>query len=183
MQDTLERADPSTTDLEQTEALRSALESARDIRFGMAWVPGAPDLPCPLTTQQLDDEGRLWFFIDTTSALAHAVRNEGRLRLAYAEPGRQRYVSLEGRAWVVRDERRARDWWNPMAEAFFRQGPLDPALRLLSVYPERLELWEPQGSRIAQVAKVLARAAGADIAEESLGRHEVLARDGAGSLG
>jgi general stress protein 26 len=155
---------------------RAALERAQDIRFAMAWAAGAPELPCPLTTQQLDAEGRLWFFVADDGALTHAVREAGRLWLTYADPSAQRYVSLVGPAAVAQDAAQARALWNPMAQAFFEGGPTDPHLRVLWVQPERLELWEPQGSKLGQLVKVLARAAGANIDADELGRHAVLER-------
>ncbi|GAA0744422.1 pyridoxamine 5'-phosphate oxidase family protein [Ideonella azotifigens] len=160
-----------------TQALRQALDMAFDIRFAMVSIPGARVVPRPMLTQRLDDEDRLWFFAPAASELVRALPGEHRLLLTYADPGAQRYVSVEGGGVVLRDEALARDMWAPMDQAYFHGRPADPALRLLCVRPQRAELWAQDGTRLGQYARLLAAAAGlTQLSPDPLKRHAVILR-------
>src|SRR5690348_11894947 len=48
----------------------------------------------PMSTQQIEFDGDLWFFAGASSATAHEVRRDQRVNISYAQPDQQRYVSV-----------------------------------------------------------------------------------------
>src|SRR5262245_6548149 len=95
--------EPATEDLA---ALRALVER---MKFGMLTTVDASGAlrSRPLQTLELDSGGRLWFFTSASSAKAEEVRREhGRVGLAYADPGKQDYVSISGSGEIVRDRER-----------------------------------------------------------------------------
>ena len=96
----------------------------------------------PLTTQEVEEPGVLWFFIPNEGGVADDVRARPEVILSYAEPGDNAYVALSGRASVERDVERQKKLWSPIAGAWFTEGPTHPRLALLRVDLERGEAWE-----------------------------------------
>jgi general stress protein 26 len=104
----------------------------------------------PMATQGKGlENGELWFFTADNSGKVAEIEAEHEVNLAYAEPKDQRYVSLSGRARVVRDPERARRLWNSEVKAWFPGGPEDPHLALLRVRVHSAEYWDAPSGKMA----------------------------------
>jgi general stress protein 26 len=108
----------------------------------------------PLTTQQAEEPGVLWFFIPVDGGVADEVRAQPEIILSYAEPGDNAYVALQGHASVVIDPQRAREMWSTLAGAWFTEGPTDPRLGLLRVDLERGEAWESTEGKVLEFLRM-----------------------------
>ena len=73
------------------------------------------------------------------------------MNLAYAEPADQLFVSVSGRANLVRDKDKAKELWTPAMKAWFPKGPEDPDLALLKVSVEKAEYWDTPSSTIVHL--------------------------------
>ncbi|MEO8485012.1 MAG: pyridoxamine 5'-phosphate oxidase family protein [Betaproteobacteria bacterium] len=108
----------------------------------------------PLTTQQAQKPGILWFFIAVDGGVADDVGAQPEVILTYAEPGDNAYVALAGRASVVVDPAKAKELWSPIAGAWFNQGPDDPRLALLRVELDRGEAWESTEGKVLEFLRM-----------------------------
>lgn len=102
----------------------------------------------PMSTQQIEFDGDLWFFAGASSATAHEVQRDQRVNISYAKPDEQRYVSVSGAAELVRDQAKIKQLWNPIFKAWFPQGLEDPDLALLKVNVEQAEYWDAPSSKV-----------------------------------
>ena len=101
----------------------------------------------PLQTVGVEDDGTLWFFTSQSSPkVAEAQSDAGRVNVSYAHPGKQDYVSVSGRASIVRDRERMRRMYTKWVEVFFPKGLDDPDLALMRVDIEKAEYWDSPGS-------------------------------------
>ncbi|MDM7854983.1 pyridoxamine 5'-phosphate oxidase family protein [Cellulomonas alba] len=100
----------------------------------------------PMGVQEADFRGDLWFFADADSHKAHEVEGGAPANAAFADS--TSWVSVSGTAEVVRDVAKARELWNPVAEAWFPDGPETPGLVLLVLHGETAEYWESPGNRL-----------------------------------
>ncbi len=116
-----------------------AMVTATDRRF----MPASR----PLLTQQLDDDGVLWFFVPSDGSLALDIETNPRVSATYGDPGRGVYVSLSGYARLIYDPDRIFALWNERVETWFTQGPLDPRLALLRVNVDHAEYWDERSRR------------------------------------
>lgn len=114
----------------------------------------------PLQTVGVDDDGSLWFFTSATSPkVAESKADGGRVNVSYANPAKQDYVSVSGKATLTRDREKMKQLWTKWVEAFFPKGLNDPDLALLRVDIEKAEYWDAPGSAIGRaygLAKALA---------------------------
>ena len=74
------------------------------------------------------------------------VERERHVNVSYAKPDDQRYVSVSGKARLVRDPEKTRELWNPAYKAWFPGGLDDPQLALLKITVERAEYWDSSQS-------------------------------------
>jgi len=95
----------------------------------------------PMTTQQAEFDGKLWFFTKRESAKVEEVKRHRRVSLSYARPGDNCYVSISGTAELISDQKKAEELWDPSYERWFPRGPIDPSLILIRVTIERAEYW------------------------------------------
>jgi general stress protein 26 len=113
----------------------------------------------PMATMERDFDGTLWFFTDIHSAKVDEVQHDRHVNLSYAKPGDQQYVSVSGRATVVRDRSKMEELWSPIHKAWFPEGLDDPGIALLRVEVEKAEYWDSPSStavRLFGLAKALA---------------------------
>jgi general stress protein 26 len=92
--------------------------------------------------------GTLWFFTSAPSPKTDEIRQDGRVLLAYSDPGRQNYVSVSGMAEVVRDVATQKEFWSEPLRTWFPKGPDDPNAALLRVEVEGAEYWDAPSSTL-----------------------------------
>jgi general stress protein 26 len=104
----------------------------------------------PITTQQAEGEGVLWYFVPIDGGIAEELGRDPRVSLNYVDLSDNLFVSLRGTGQILKDRAKVRKLWNAMAGAWFPGGPDDPSLALLRIDVEKGEYWEPQGSKLVQ---------------------------------
>jgi len=77
------------------------------------------------------------------------------VNLGFASGDRQRYVSVSGRATLVRDPARAKELWKPILKAWFPGGLEDPNLALLRVSIEEAESWDDTANRMVSFLRMV----------------------------
>jgi general stress protein 26 len=106
----------------------------------------------PMAVQQVEFEGTVWFFAEADSPKIADIERDPRVNVAYSESN---FVSLAGRASVVRDVAKKRELWDAGAAAWFgEKEPEDPSVVLIEVDAETAEYWDTP-SRPATLVKVV----------------------------
>ncbi len=109
---------------------------------------------CPMTNQEMDAEGNLWFFTSTESSLWEHIVAHPEVNLSFAEPEDNVYVSISGRAERIVDRERIKAMWNPAVQAWFPHGPDDPHAMLVRVVSDSAEYWDSNASTMVQLYKM-----------------------------
>ena len=105
----------------------------------------------PMATQETDFDGTVWFFTRASSPKIDEVEKEHQVNLSYSEPGDQLFVSISGKANLVRNRAKADELWTPAMKAWFPKGTDDPDLALLKVEVEKAEYWDTPSSTMVHV--------------------------------
>ncbi|HEX8524976.1 MAG TPA: pyridoxamine 5'-phosphate oxidase family protein [Tepidisphaeraceae bacterium] len=105
----------------------------------------------PMATQRKEFDGNLWFFTGVSSEKVHEIENDQHVNLAYADPSKDRYVSVSGTGRIVRDRQKMKELWNPIVKAYFPGGLDDPEIALLRVTVNQAEYWDAPGGRMIQL--------------------------------
>jgi general stress protein 26 len=105
----------------------------------------------PMSTQEMDESGDLWFFTSDDTHKVDEIETDDRVNVAYAKPDKQVYVSVSGRGSVSKDRAKMEELWSPELKAWFPEGLDDPHLSLLKVSIEEAEYWDSPNSKIVQL--------------------------------
>jgi general stress protein 26 len=109
----------------------------------------------PMATQQVEFDGDLWFFTGKASTKVKEIKNDQHVNLSYADPDHNHYVSIAGRASIVRDRAKAKELWNPFYRTWFPKGLDDPNLALMRVTVDDAEVWDSPSSMMVHLYGVV----------------------------
>ena len=134
---------------ESVEKIRELLEG---IDFCMLTTIDSGHLRArPMSTQQAEFDGDIWFFTSDETHKVEEIEKDNRVCVAYAKPDDDTYVSVSGRAEVVKDRAKMEELWSPILKAWFPEGLDDPHLCLLKVSAEQAEYWDSPSGKLVQL--------------------------------
>ena len=131
-----------------------ALKADRTVMLGIAGEEEGHTRPM---SGQLDgDEGPIWFFGATDSALAGALGVDGSKPavMAFAAKDHDLFASVHGTLTVESDRNMVERLWNPFVAAWYT-GKDDPKLLLMRLNPTRGQIWLDGSSLIAGIKMML----------------------------
>ena len=105
----------------------------------------------PMETQYAEFDGTLWFFTQASSHKVDEIDREHNVNVSYADEGYNRYVSVSGRARLVRNRAKIDELWSPILKSWFPKGKDDPEIALLCVDVEKAEYWDAPSSTIVKL--------------------------------
>lgn len=96
----------------------------------------------PMMYQNQPFDGSLWFFSKFSSAKVDEIRGGSQVNLSFASAEKQRYVSISGSAYVIRERMRMEALWDEKYRTWFPNGLDEPDLVLLRVDVVEAEVWD-----------------------------------------
>jgi general stress protein 26 len=133
----------------------------------------------PMTLQDIDDDGSMWFFTSARTALVDAIRSEAQVNVAFVDASDSFYLSTSAHAVFVEDREKIDALWSPMATAWFPDGPSDPDLRLLRVDAGKVDYWLSRSGKIVQMLAIAKAAARHTTPGPEAGEHGTFTPSGA----
>lgn len=107
----------------------------------------------PMVPQRVNEDADVWFFLSLTGDQADILRQTRDVNIAVDEAGS--WLSVSGRAELVRDPALVDELWNDQAAAWFEGGKSDPSLGLLKVTSDSAQFWGTPGGKVAALAQVV----------------------------
>ncbi len=105
----------------------------------------------PMVTRFEGEEGPLWFFTSERDPKAGEIEADRHVAVAYADPGRQLFAAVNGKARLTRDRKRMEALWSPTLVTWFPKGLDDPDLALLRVDVVAGEYWDAPSSTMVEI--------------------------------
>lgn len=105
----------------------------------------------PMATQEVDDDGTLWFFSGKGSEKNEDIADNSVVCVTYSLPNKSEYLSLSGRASVEKDQKKIEQLWTAWAKPWFGEGPRDPNITLIRVTPTSGHYWDTKHNRMVQL--------------------------------
>ena len=104
-----------------------------------------------IQTKQADFDGVLWFFTRASAHKNFEIAEHKQINLGYAEPKDENYVSVSGRASLVRDKAKMQQLWSEPMRTWFPKGTDDPDVALIRVQVEKAEYWDSPSSTMVHI--------------------------------
>ena len=143
-------------------AVEKIREIAKDANICM-FVTDLSRLPLagrPMATQEVDEEGNIWFMSDRSSDKNKEIDNDSKVQLFYSHTGNYEYLSIFGRAEIVNDRSKIEELWTPMAKTWFKEGKEDANISLIKVIPEDAYYWDTKNNKMVSLIKFAIGAVG-----------------------
>jgi general stress protein 26 len=147
-----------TKNLENQEALNKIKEMAEKIDFCMfcTHLAHVPFETRPMSTRMVDEQGNIWFFSRMDSFKNENILEDNRVQLLYAKPGDSEFLSVYGRASIIKDREKSDELWTVFAKTWFQEGKDDPELSLIKVVPESAHYWDTKHGKMVSLLKIAA---------------------------
>jgi general stress protein 26 len=136
----------------RSQSLEKLRELIKDIDFCMLTTideEGDPHSRPMSSNGDIDPDGNLWFLTNASSHKVNEVASSPKVNVSFADPDKQRYVSVTGEAQLIRDREKIDELWRPEFRMWFPKGKDDPQVALLCVSLEKGEYWDSPTSTIA----------------------------------
>jgi general stress protein 26 len=116
----------------------------------------------PMTLQEVEFDGDLWFFCYDDSAKAAQIRSHPEVNVSFANDKQSEWTSLSGKAEVVNDRQQAERLWAAPLKIWFPDGLDTKGLSLIKVHVDSAEYWESPSSKVRQLIGAARAAATGD---------------------
>jgi general stress protein 26 len=135
------------------DGVRKVAELIKGIKFAMMTTVSDDGrlYSRPMTTQETEFDGDVWFFTADDTEKVRDLKAMAQVNLAYSKSDSSAYVSVSGRAEIVRDRTKIKELWNPLYKAYFPDGLDDPKLALIHVTAQSAEYWDSPSSPVVRL--------------------------------
>ena len=155
--------------------IASLRQKIEHVRVGMLTTIG-PDntlLSRPMTSQKIDKDCFLWFFVSDEAAVSRQIEANPSVNASFAAPDDNLYVSVSGMAEIIKDKETIKSMWNPIVGAWFPGGSDDPHVALIKVRMTSAEYWNSEKSKMTQLFEI-AKAAMTGKPPTDIGEHKLV---------
>ena len=109
----------------------------------------------PMSVQDIDDNGYLWFLSDKRSNKNLEINLNSTVELFFAK-GHDSFLSLHGHASILYDRDKIKELWNPIIKVWMTEGVDDPNLSIIKVVPEDGYYWNNKHGKMVAIVKMTA---------------------------
>jgi general stress protein 26 len=118
----------------------------------------------PMSAQEVDDEGNIWFFSGIDSEKNREIQEDNLVQLVFSHPSKSSYLIVSGMAEITTDRKKIEELWSPLIKTWFKEGKDDPNLSLIKVNTQSAYYWDTDGNKMINFFKMLASVAtGSDL--------------------
>lgn len=146
----------NTKNLHNEDAIKKIKDFVDDIKICM-FCTKVTDLPFrtrPMATLDVDDEGNLWFFSAKSSDKNDEIKNNDTVQLLYSKNSDSHFLTITGKAQIVKDQKKKDELWNSLAKTWFPEGKEDPDLSLVKVKPGEAHYWDTINGKMITLLKM-----------------------------
>lgn len=137
----------STRDLTEQNPISRIWDIVEKARVGMLTTQFGGGLRArPLHARPDRDAGIIWFITDVRGSKDDEIGAAHDVGLVFVEERDRVYLSVTGRASVMRDTAKTKEVWTKTDDIWLPGGPDDPNVRLLRMQPVTAELWDGSSS-------------------------------------
>ena len=108
----------------------------------------------PMATQEVDDDGNLWFMSKNDSEKNMDIEKDNQVQLFYSNGSSYEYLSIYGTAEILHDREKIEELFTPMIKAWFKEGKEDPTISLIRVKPVDAYYWDTKNNKMVSLIKI-----------------------------
>jgi general stress protein 26 len=164
-------------DLKSTKALekiKELVDKSKTCFFSTSLATGDSLGTRPMTVQQVDDDGNLWFLSANDSHTNNEIKTNPSVKLYFQGSAHSDFLYLTGHANITEDRQKIKELWEPVLKVWFTGGENDPRISVIKVAVEEGYYWDNKhGNAIAGVKILIGAAIGKTLDDSIEGKLKV----------
>ena len=162
--DSIDRNQPEQNhaDLRGADAIKQAkelIDKAQTCFFCTAESIAGSSGARPMSVQEVDDAGNLWFLSADDSHKNVELERDPKVTLYFQGSAHSDFLTLRGTTSISRDKEKIKQLWEPVVKTWFTEGVDDPRITVLRVTPSDGYYWTTKHGKAIAGAKMLIGAA------------------------
>ena len=110
----------------------------------------------PMSVQQVDDHGNIWFLSASDSHKNHELSIDPSVKLYFQGSAHSDFLYLDGSATVSHDKAKIKELWQFVIKTWFTEGEDDPRIRVIKFTPATGYYWDTKhGNAVAGVKMLI----------------------------
>ncbi len=109
----------------------------------------------PMSVQDVDDEGGLWFLSASDSHKNKEIMNDPSVQLYFQGSLHSDFLELYGKASISFDKNIIKKLWKPILKTWFTEGENDPRISVIKVTPSSGYYWDTKNGNLVSGIKML----------------------------
>ncbi|KQT18279.1 general stress protein [Chryseobacterium sp. Leaf404] len=160
----------STENLMREDAIKKIKELSESAKICMFCTDlgKLPNNSRPMSLQETDESGNLWFISSDTSNKNFEIKEDNRVQLYFMNNSNSEYLSIYGEAFVYKDRSTIEEKWSPLANAWF-DGKDDPTVSIIRVEPKDTYYWDTKAGKLVSLLSFVAAAVSGSKSDNSDG--------------
>ncbi|MDG4951207.1 pyridoxamine 5'-phosphate oxidase family protein [Weeksellaceae bacterium KMM 9724] len=136
---------------EAIDKLKELAESAR-ICMMTTKLDERPSPSRPMTLQEVDENGILWFLSGRDSDKNYELKKDTKTQLYFMNNSKSEYLSVYGTAEIYLDQNTIDEHWSVAANAWFKEGKEDPNVSVIGIKPLDMKYWGTKHGKFVDIA-------------------------------
>lgn len=138
------------------EKIKELVDSAKTCFFCTDVTVGESSGARPMSVQDVDDEGNLWFLSAIDSHKNMEVQKDNDVTLYFQGSPHTDFLVLHGKATITTDKKKIEELWEPIVKVWFTEGKDDPRISVIKVRPTQGYYWDTRhGMAVAGVKMMI----------------------------
>jgi general stress protein 26 len=144
---------------EAVKRIKAAVKKSDTCFFCTAVSTGGSGATRPMSVQDVDGNGNLWFLSAKDSHKNREIAQQPDVRLFFQTSEHAGFLALTGTATVSTDRKKIKELWEPIVKTWFTGGEDDPRITVIRVQPIGGYYWDTKHGAVIAGAKMLVGAA------------------------
>ena len=110
----------------------------------------------PMSVQQVDDAGNLWFLSADDSHKNEEIAVDGSVNLYFQGSAHSDFLLINGHATISRDKAKIKELWEYVIKTWFTEGVDDARITVIKVVPSEGYYWDTKhGNAVAGIKMLI----------------------------
>ncbi len=146
---------------EAVDKVKELIKQAESCFFCTTVTSGQTAGTRPMSVQEVDDAGNLWFLSAKDSHKNKEIAADPTVKLYFQGSAHSDFMYLSGKAMISDDKAKIKALWKPILKTWFTEGENDPRISVIKIAPASGYYWDNKhGMAVAGVKMLIGAAIG-----------------------
>ncbi len=141
-------------DEKAVEKIKELAKNASTCFFCTAIKTNAPFQTRPMSVQDVDDAGNIWFLSADDSSIHAEILADEKVQLLFQGSAHSDFLAIDGVATISRDRQKIEEFWSPLLKTWFTGGKDDPRITVIKVETSNGYYWDNKHGNAIAFAKM-----------------------------